>query len=210
MWRFLGGTHEGNTQLTKPINLTPLANWLNNNKTVYSLSSFLERTHSNSYLTKPIDLTPISNWFADNTAMDSLGYFLEETHSYNPQITEPIDLTPLSNWFNTYKPPSHPSFMYRTHYNITSNLNLTGQTIFPDWVKWIMIIAGDMENADENSNCPSFFFCQTFYVETTKTNDTGEPKFEDGSVLSDIGEPDMNRQTYTGRTGIWPLNPGWQ
>jgi len=44
---------------------------------------------------------------------------------------------------------------------------------------------------------------------STKTGDTGEPRFEDGTVLSSIGAPSSNRQTFTNRFGIWAVNSNW-
>jgi hypothetical protein len=37
-----------------------------------------------------------------------------------------------------------------------------------------------------------------------------EITFEDGTVLSALGTPSSNRQTYTGRPEITPVNPNWK
>ena len=93
--------------------------------------------------------------------------------------------------------------MQDTHTNNT-NLTLSGQIILPNWIK-----TATQQIATPIWNASSAFY-RTFYMPSTKTGDTGEPRFEDGTVLSSIGAPSSNRQTFTNRSGIMPVNSNWQ
>ena len=201
---FLQGTHSGNSQLTTPINLSPLSDWFNNNNSITNLSGFLNSTHSlNSLLTTPINLSSLSGWFNNNTSITDLSHFLHSIHLSNSQLTTPMNLSPLSGWFGAGRSFSNlASFLANIHY-YNSNLTLTGQTIFPNWIKTMTEGSTPIRNV-------SSAFSGAFRTESTKAGDTGEPRFMDGTVLSSIGAPNSNRGTYTGRTGITPLNSNWK
>jgi hypothetical protein len=132
---FLYGIHGGNSQLTNPIDLTPLSGWFNNNSSITNLSSFLYLTHSdNSQLTNPIDLTPLSDWFNNNSSITNLSYFLYGIHAGNSQLTNPIDLTPLTDWFNDNSSMiSLNSFLHVTHSGNTSLTTTIDLTPLTDW-----------------------------------------------------------------------------
>jgi hypothetical protein len=172
--------------------------------TITDLSYFLYFTHSyNSGLTEPIDLSQLSGWFNNNTSIDNLTSFLVSTHFENTGLTEPIDLSPLSGWFNNNTSIAGLSgFLYQTHSRNT-NLKLKGQIIFPNWIK---TLTQDGTPIQSVSNA----FYQTFYNSVDISGDTGEPKFEDGDVLSSLGQPSSNKNTYTNRSGITPVNSNWK
>jgi len=206
---FLERSHENNSSLSTPINLAPLSGWFTTNNSITSLSYFLQSTHSdNPELQTPINLAPLSGWFSANTSITTLRSFLNETHNNNLKLTAPINLTPLSGWFGGSRYfSSLDSFLYRTHYDNPS-LTLSGQTIFPNWIKTAR------QNPTTDIWSVNYAFSRTFYTSTTKNGDTGEPRFEDGTVLSSLsastGAPNANRQTFTNRSGITPVNPNWQ
>jgi len=204
---FLCDIHFGNSQLTDPIDLSPVAGWFSGNESITSLWGFLSGIHSGNFqLVDPIDLSPVAGWFNGNESILWLGGFLASVHRDNTQLTSPIDATPLTDWFNDGRLfwPDGGLFevFRRTHYN-NPNLILNGQVIFPNWVKTM----NEPYHSGGIEDIPGTFE-GTFYLPISQGGDTGEPKFEDGTVLSSIGEPRNARQTYTGRTGITPLNNG--
>jgi hypothetical protein len=114
-----------------------------------------------------------------------------------------LDLAPLAGWFNRNTSITNLSiFLYATHYN-NSSLQLTGQTIFPNWIKTMKQDTTPLLGVSNS-------FSQMFYLSSSKADDTGEPKFEDGSVLSNLGTPNSNKWTYTGRNGISPTSTEWK
>jgi len=208
---FLNYVHSNNLALTAPISLTPIGNWFNANNTITNLSYFLDSVHrGNVNLLAPISLAPITNWFNANSSIVNLGGstgsnirggFLYYTHSNNTQITTPVNLTPLSGWFSNNRSfTSLDSFLSSTHSDNT-NLTLNGQTIFPNWIKTATQGVTPIWNVS---------LSRIFYLSSTQGGDTGEVKFQDGTVLSSLGVPSLNRLTYTGRTGIAPVNINWQ
>ena len=199
---FLGGVHYYNFNLSDPIDLSPVSGWFNANTSVTYLGGFLHSTHtSNIQLTNPINLTPLSGWFNANTSITDISAFLPYTHQDNLALTSPIDLTPLSDWFasNRSFTANINGFLRETHAN-NPNLALTGQTIYPNWIKTAKQNSIDIWNT---SNA----FYQTFYLSTAQGGDTGEPKFQDGTVLSSIGSPITSNQAYRNRTGLTSLVP---
>jgi hypothetical protein len=177
--------------------------------TITNLSAFLAGTHyNNTSLTDPIDLTPLEDWFTtDNPTISDLSFFLYTTHYGNTSLTKPIDLKPLRNWF----PENHTitnltNFLYSTHYD-NDSLILDGQTIFPNWVKTIK--QGITQAATSIQNVSNAFY-RTFYLNSAKDGDTGEPEFENGTVLSSLIIQGSNKQTYTNRADITPLNSNWK
>jgi hypothetical protein len=86
------------------------------------------------------------------------------------------------------------------HYG-NSKLNLTGQKIFPNWIKTLKVYGSSVVLASQA-------FQETFLCGSAKSDDTAEPAFEDGTPLSSIGEPNNARNTYKNRTGITPQNNG--
>ena len=201
---FLYNVHLGNSKLIAPINLTPLSGWFDGNNSIIDMDGFFGFTHSeNSQLIAPLDLAPISDWFKGNTSISSMYNFFDNTHSENFQLTTPINLYELSGWFNPGRSFGDAEMFLRAIHADNFNLNLTGQIIFPNWAKTITQGATPLLGMSE-------FFSRTFYLSSAKSGDTGEPKFEDGSVVSSIGTPSSNRETYTNRTGISPVNSNWQ
>jgi hypothetical protein len=197
---FLSYTHYTNIRLTEAIDLAPLTAWFNGNESITQMNYFLAYTLTTS-LTEAIDLTPLTGWFNGNESITDLSYFLSFTHYNNSSLTEAIDLTPLAGWFNDNNKITQLSdFLSYTHYN-NSSLKLTGQIIFPNWIKKI----GGASMLSVSSN-----FNRTFYFLNSQSGDSGEPQFMDGTVLSSLGTPNTNKQTYTNRTGITPLNTGWK
>ena len=201
---FLYDTYGISRKVNITINLSPLSGWFSNNNSITNLSGFLNNIYyMNSQITTPIDLSPISGWFSNNTSITNLTNFLNSTHSSNSQINTLIDLTPLSGWFDNGRSfTSANSFLNRIHYS-NSNLTLTGQTIFPNWIKTMTVGATPIWNVSSAFNL-------IFSTSATKAGDTGEPKFVDGSTLSSIGIPTTNNQAYTNRTGITPVNSNWK
>jgi hypothetical protein len=201
---FLSGTHNGNTKLTDPIDLTLLKDWFSDNQTITDLSYFLYNTHnSNDSLKQPINLTPLEDWFSNNTKITTLSRFLANTHFGNKGLKQPINLTPLRDWFSSGRTTiSLSNFLFNTHCNNTS-LKLSGQIIFPNWVKTIK--QGTTTPIQDVSSA----FSQTFYLDPPEQGgDTGEPKFEDGTVLSSLRNPSSAKSTYTNRTGITSTSIG--
>ncbi|MDR1562955.1 MAG: hypothetical protein LBS54_07755 [Dysgonamonadaceae bacterium] len=203
---FLESTHDDNTTLKDPINLSDLKGWLYGNTMITHLGSFLYCTHAeNTSLKAPINLTPLAGWFKENTSINSMEEFLRWTHAYNTALEAPIDLTPLAGWFKENTSMMNLDFfLAHTHQNNTS-LKLEGQTIFPIWIKTLEIGSGTLIK-DVRSSFFEMFRCNP----QKQTDDSGEPKFQDGSVLSSLGTPNNNPLTYTGRFGFNPVNPGWQ
>ena len=188
---FLSATHAFNTNLTKPIDLAPLSGWFSNNNSVTSLSDFFSSTHiSNTSLIAPLDLTKLSGWFGPNRSFDSL----------SSSSSGAIDPTTFTKWETNVS--SIGGFLGYTHSD-NPNLVLNGQIILPDWLKTMKDFTIPIGSANGT-------FRQTFYLSSAKAGDTGEVRFEDGTSLSSIGASSVNRQTYTGRTGITPVNPNWQ
>jgi len=200
---FMIGVHYDNF-FTNPINLTPISGWFDANSSITDLSQFLSEIHSqNPNLTHPIDLTPVSGWFVANNSITDLSNFISEIHYWNDDMTETIDLTPLSEWFSSNRSFSYLNrFLYETHMN-NPNLTLSGQMILPNWIKTAT------QGATSIWNVLSTFY-RTFYTSTTKNGDTGEPRFQDGTVLSSLGTPTTNNQAYTNRSGITPVNTNWK
>jgi hypothetical protein len=170
--------------------------------TITCLSGFLSYTHvDNDSLKQPIDLTPLKDWFTNNTTITNLTHFLSNTHYDNNSLTAPIDLTPLKNWFSGNRQITVSHFLYNTHYN-NNSLTLSGQTIFPNWVKTIATNIQNVQGAFE----------RTFYLNAEKTDDSAEPQFEDNTSLSSLGNPNSmgntSKETYTNRTSITSLNIG--
>jgi hypothetical protein len=98
---FLSGIHNGNSSLTKPVDLASLSGWFNGNNSINNLPNFLFFTHAgNSALTAPIDLMSLKDWFKGNTSINNLSGFLYATHSGNSVLANPIVLAPLKDWFN--------------------------------------------------------------------------------------------------------------
>ena len=202
---FLSSTHYGaNTSLTTPIDLTPLAGWFNSNNSITNLSAFLRASYfSNHSLNTPTNLAPLAGWFNANTSITNLSEFLYSTHYNNDLLTTPINLAPLAGWFSNGRSFTNlDGYLYQTNC-LNYNFTLSGQTIFPDWMKTMT------EGGTPIWNVTNAFY-RTFYLSSARTSDTGEPKFQDGTVLSSIGTPDTNRQTYTNRSGITPVNTNWK
>jgi|GEM_PF-3527730 len=218
---FLSTAHRGNTQLTVPIDLTPVQGWFSANNSIINLDNFLGYNTNvgrglhgdNSNLTTTINLSPLANWFNNNTSITSMNNFLHGTHYNNVKLSAPIDLTPLSNWFAPNRSFANLSgFLHRTHYNNSGlKLNPANSTILPNWVKTATQGVTPIWNTGTNSNASYYSFQETFCFRST-ANDTDEVRFQDGTALSSIGQPTVNRETYTGRTGITPLlqNINWQ
>ncbi|MDR1561777.1 MAG: hypothetical protein LBS54_01650 [Dysgonamonadaceae bacterium] len=217
---FLYSTHCNNTNLTSPIDLSGLKGWLDGNTTITNLREFLCITHdSNTNLEDPIDLTPLSGWFKNNTTITNLRGFLYGTHYNNTNLEDPIDLTPLSGWFkNNTTITNLLNFLYGTHYSNTA-LNLTGQKIFPNWIKTLRGGTGPSTTINDIKNVPAALY-QMFFCDSPKGGDTGEPEFEDDTdpitglivKLSDLGNPSNTKYTYQGRTGITslPIGDNWK
>jgi hypothetical protein len=204
---FLAQTHSGNIVHEEPVDLNGISGWFSVNSSITNLYSFLNQTHSdNTLLTDPVDLSWISGWFIGNSSITNLSYFLSSTHNGNTSLTEPVDITHLSGWFSASRNFSNLAyFLYRTHYNNTA-LKLTGQTIFPDWIQTATYGSSNSPVINE-----SYSFNNMFSLISAKGGDTGEPKFEDGNVLSSLGTPSSNKETYKNRTGIiLPANSNWQ
>jgi hypothetical protein len=175
-------------------NLTKPAVIRNNYKLpemITDLSFFLAVIHNNNTsLTQPIDLTPLKDWFKGNSTIN-LSNFLFCTHLENASLMQPIDLTPLKDWFKGNSTINLSNFLYGTHADNTS-LKLSGQIIFPNWVKTIKQGTTPIQNTDA--------FIATFSLLTPQGGDTGEPRFEDGTTLSSLGNPSTRKGTYEGRT----------
>ena len=201
---FLTYIHYNNANLAAPINLTPITNWFSANTSITDLSYFLAYTHNgNTTLTIPINLTPITGWFSTNTSITDLSYFLAATHFGNTNLANPINFTSFSNWFSSGRSfTSLDSFLYRSHSGNT-NLTLTSQTILPNWMKTVT------EGTTPVWNVTDAFY-QMFRTSSAKAGDTGEPRFQDNSVLSSIGTPPTNRETFANRSGITPLTSNWK
>jgi hypothetical protein len=202
---FLSETCWACTGLTAPLNLASLSNWLHGNNSIQNLSHFFFGTYVEcTGLTVPQDLTPLQGWFNGNGSIQNLSHFFSGTCSHCAGIKNPTDFTPLSGWFDdntsigalTY-------FLYATH-DRNSSLKLSGQVIFPNWIKTLT----------DSSNTPvrnvDFTFAVMFACIPDQGGDTGEPKFQDGTVLSSLGAKVYPCLTYKGRTGITPASTGWQ
>jgi hypothetical protein len=191
------------TSLAVPQDLTPLSGWFSANNSITNLSYFLAYIHyGNTGLTATVNLTSLAGWFSKNNSITNLNYFLAYIHNGNTGLTAPVNLTPLAGWFSANNSiTSISNFLSSIHYNNTS-LTLSGQVIFPDWIK--IISASNGRKAKDEG------FSQTFYLSTAKGGDTGEPKFQDGTVLSSLGTPVTNRSTYYNRTGINPVPTNWK
>ena len=134
---------------------------------------------------------------------NDLSNFLRSIHQDNTSLAVPVNLAQLPDWFSPNTSIANlASFLGFAHYNNTS-LVLSGQRIFPNWMKTMTQGSTSIWNAGTS-------FYQTFYVPSSKAGDTGEPRFMDGTVLSSIGQPSTNRQTYTNRSGITPVYTNWK
>jgi hypothetical protein len=122
-------------------------------------------------------------------------------------MKSPVSLMPLKNWFGANK-EMQISYFYQIVHENNPALKLTGQTLFPNWIKTLKNTNGNSDPPHGILNTGGTFY-RTFNLDAAQTGDTGEPKFEDGSVLSSFGTGE-NLRTYTNRTGIAPVNPGWQ
>jgi hypothetical protein len=194
---FLYSTHYSNPSLNAPIALTSLSGWFIGNESIENLSSFLFDTHyGDNSLNAPINLTPLSGWFNGNGSIKSLSSFLYSTHYNNSSLNAPVDLTPLSSWFSNNRPIDYLSdFLYATHSDNTS-LTLSGQRIFPNWIKTMQQSGASILNV-------SGTFSYTFHLSSGKEKSgDSEPKFQDSTVLSSLGNPSSLKHTYQGRTGI--------
>jgi len=201
---FLVWTHDSNISLSAPVSLTPLQGWFSNNTSITNLYGFLIKTHvNNEILDTPINLSPISSWFNNNSSINRLDSFLNGTHDSN-NLSEPIDLTPISGWFAPNRSFAVLHSLLQCTYYDNPNLTLTGQAIFPNWIKTAT------QNGTPILNASGGPFYQTFYLSSAQGSDTGEPKFQDGTVLSSLGQPSSSTQTYTNRSGITPLNTNWK
>ncbi|MDR1562915.1 MAG: hypothetical protein LBS54_07550, partial [Dysgonamonadaceae bacterium] len=209
--QFLAYTHIDNIALEAPIDLSPLEDWFDGNESITDLSSFLYGTHRtntnpNTNLEAPIDLSQLKDWFDCNESITNIGSFLYHTHYNNTKLKAAINLTHLSGWFDTAgRSITTNGFLYHTHYNNIS-LNLTGQKIFPNWIKTLKQGTAETPIKDVTSAFERMFSC-----EQEKSDDTAEPEFEDGTVLSSLGVPSnpSNKRTYTNRN-ISPVNDGWK
>jgi hypothetical protein len=207
---FLSITHFQNTSLKDPIDLSPLSGWFSNNNKIMDLSDFISHTHEyNTSLKDPIKLSPLKDWFSNNTSITNLELFFAYTHNGNTALTSAIDLTQLSGWFDPAgrSIANLEAFLFYTHKENPA-LNLTGQKIFPDWIQTLKEGTPPTTTPIKDAH---FSFKNMFSCSPAKPiADTGEPKFEDGSVLSSLGTPSNNNSAYTGRTGFSPVNTGWQ
>jgi hypothetical protein len=196
---FFYATHFENSSLQVSIDLAPVQEWFSNNTSIENLSYFLCGTHLRSANVAPVDLSPLSGWFKGNTSINDLSCFLRSIYLSCPNLLTPIDITPLSGWFDANTSISNlASFLYEAHCGNLA-LKLEGQKIFPNWIKTLK------QGAIPILNVPEAFY-YSFGCTASQAGDTEEPKFEDGTVLSSIGEPNSARGTYTHRTGITPLN----
>jgi hypothetical protein len=192
------------TNLTAPIDLAPLSGWFNNNTSISSITGIFGNLHMNCNLTAPIDLAPLSGWFSNNTSISSINGIFSGCHRDNPALSTPINFTPLSGWFNDNTSIAIANSLFHfVHYN-NPNLRLSGQIIFPNWLKTLKYGAEALINVEYQS------FYQMFRLDSAQGGDTGEPKFQDGTVLSSMGIPRLNWQVYLNRTGITPLNSNWK
>jgi hypothetical protein len=192
-----------NTSLTAPVNLAPLSGWFSANTTITNLGRFLFGVHyKNTGLTAPVNLAPLSGWFSANTSITDLSYSFESIHNNNTSLTAPINLAPLSGWFSANTTVTDLTNILTGAHDENTSLKLSGQIIFPNWLK-------TMKQTD-GQTAKDVGLYRTFYLSTAKSDDTGEPKFQDGTSLSSMGTPSSNRQTYGGRTGIVPENLYWQ
>ncbi|MDL2327467.1 hypothetical protein LJC64_02245 [Ruminococcaceae bacterium OttesenSCG-928-A11] len=207
---FFRSVHASNTNIRSPIDLAPISDWFDSNNSVVEINGFFKDSHSNNInLQYPISLHPISDWFNYNTSIYSISHFFSGTHYNNTSLQLPIDFTQLSKWFlpNRLIPYHYVTlsdFLYRTHYNNTS-LVLNNQRLLPSWMKTLT----NQNNMKYVWNTNNSFY-RTFYMSDNKDGDTGEIRFEDGTVLSSVGTPETNREIYTNRSGIAPVNSNWK
>ncbi|MDR1561972.1 MAG: hypothetical protein LBS54_02640 [Dysgonamonadaceae bacterium] len=203
---FLAFTHAYSDQLASPIDLDPIKGWFIANNDITDLSYFLNDTYLYNYSLKfPVDLTPLAGWFNNNTSIQDLTWFLVEAHYNNTSLTSPIDLIPLRNWFNTlgHSIANLEGFLSHTHYENTA-LDLTGQSIFPDWIQNLTESGKPIYRVDA-------VFQNMFGYDNPRYEDTAEPTFEDGTTyLSQLGEPTYNVYTYANRYNINPYNNNWK
>lgn len=198
-----------------PIDLTPISGWFNSNSSITNLSSFLSGASilNASTYKYPINLAPISNWFNANISIVDISNFFYGTYYNNTIILAPTDFTPLSGWFTDGRSFDNvEGFLYETHYNNPS-LILSGQTIFPNWIKTATQGSTPLYNVGFYSMLLSkatFGGMFTFESDSLKSDDIAEPKFQDGTVFSSVGKPTYNKSTYKYRTGITPVNSNWQ
>jgi hypothetical protein len=100
---FLNSTHNSNTNLETPIDLSGLKDWFSNNDKIDNLSYFLNGAHfGNTALKDPIDLTPLSGWFSDNHSIANMSLPFQSTHNGNTSL----DLKGqkiFPNWLKTLK-----------------------------------------------------------------------------------------------------------
>jgi len=203
---FMWSIHENSPELITPVNISSLSGWLVANNVITNLSYFLASSHGgNDVLEETIDLTPMTGWFSNNTSITNISNFLSGTYANDYAITTPTNLTPTSGWFAPNRSfTSLGSFLFSTHYDNTSLLLKYGQTpIFPNWLKTVTQAGTPILDV-------SNFARRAFYLEALQIGNTGEPTFEDGKVLSELGAPSGNKQTYTNRDGISAVYPNWK
>jgi hypothetical protein len=131
---FLAATYGYAAGLTKPVDLTPLKDWFNNNHTINNLSCFFLGTHiENNSLAKPIDLTPLKDWFNSNHMITNLLGFLALTHAGNTSLKLSSDQIIFPNWVKTIKQDDAtlllnvPDAFFETFYSSTSIDGDTGE-----------------------------------------------------------------------------------
>jgi hypothetical protein len=216
---FLNATHNGGASIASSIDLAPLRDWFNGNNSIENLANFLAYTHSggNSNIVVPINLEPLKDWFNGNNSIKNMSYFLTSIHHSNTALTKPIDFLPLSGWFSGTRAMTNlTGFLDRTHNN-NPGFTLTGQFIFPAWIKTMKLTDETPIWKVENA------FFRTFYLGASQNNNT-EPTFQGGTTtLSSLGNPTVpnlistdpetsistytdNKGTYTNRNGITPSN----
>jgi hypothetical protein len=201
---FLRSIHNRNSMLEVPLDFTPLSGWFKANTSITNLSDFLRGPHYiNPRMEDPVDLTPFSGWFSANTTITNLSNFFLEAYINCLSLTAPVDFTPLSGWFSANTSIANLSNFFYYSYSNNTSLKLEGQTIFPDWIKTMTQNGTSIIDVSDT-------FRSTFTASASLSGDTGEPKFQDGTVLSSLGMPTYNKNTYSNRTGITPLNSNWK
>jgi hypothetical protein len=203
---FFYATYYGCTSLKKPQDFTPLSGWYHPESQIKAMSNVLAWTHMLcTSLEYPIDVTPFSGWIkAGHTNINNMQGMFHSTYDGCTSLEDPSDFTPLSGWF----PSSHIMSMfstnfYRTHYGNTK-LKLTGQTVFPDWLKTMRNSTGNFVYSSGQN------LYMMFELQSPQGGDTGEPKFQNGTVLSSAGTPSSPMRVYRNRTDIVPVNYNWK
>jgi hypothetical protein len=206
---FLSRTHEGNrgdTSMKDPIDLSPLSGWFKANNSIANLSGFLESLHSGgsdnetcgTTVAKPTNLSPVAGWFSQNTSVTNLSDFLAWTHNCNTALVDPIDMTPLAGWFSANRTFVSLERFLAITYHMDYALSLSGQVIFPNWMK-----------TAKEGTAPIYDATGSFHFTFTYSKGTAEPKFQDGTALSSVGTPATNKETYRW-ANITPVNSNWK